>query len=79
MTNESHIFTQMPTFSRIWHISLKYQMNVIFYSNDHIFTHLAYFTQPFCYFSSRSWFFEIVDIFMVVIAQVRSFIGRWYS
>jgi hypothetical protein len=27
----------------------------------------------------RSWFFEILDIFMVVVAQVRSFIGRWYS
>jgi hypothetical protein len=26
-----------------------------------------------------SWFFEILDFFMVVIAQVWSFVGRWYS
>jgi hypothetical protein len=27
----------------------------------------------------RYWFFEILDFFMVVVAQVRSFVGRWYS
>jgi hypothetical protein len=27
----------------------------------------------------QSWFFEILDFFKVVIAQVQSFIGQWYS
>jgi hypothetical protein len=32
-----------------------------FHSNCHIFTHWEYFTQSFCYFVGRSWFFEILD------------------
>jgi hypothetical protein len=26
----------------------------------------------------QSWCFEILDFFMVVVVQVRSFVGRWY-
>jgi hypothetical protein len=39
----------------------------------------AYFTQPFCYFPLWSCFILILEFFIVVIMQVRSFIGRWYS
>jgi hypothetical protein len=35
--------------------------------------------QSFCYFPLRFWFFLIFNFFMVVIAQVRSLVGRWYS
>jgi hypothetical protein len=31
--------------------------------------------QLFCYFSLRSWFFEILDFFMVVVSQVRNIFG----
>jgi hypothetical protein len=45
-----------------------------------IFSHIEHILyNHFCGFPSRSWFFEILDFFMVVIAQVQSFDGRWYS
>jgi hypothetical protein len=34
-----------------------------------------FYTQSFCYFPLRSWFFEILDFFMVVVARVQKF-GR---
>jgi hypothetical protein len=95
ISNECQIFTQMVIFSHIEHISHKYPMKVKFHTNGHIFTHWAHFTQIsnenltfthwacftqlFCYFPLLSWFFEILDFFMMVVAQVWSFIGRWYS
>jgi hypothetical protein len=60
----------------IFHTNIHWKSK--FHTNGYIFTYWAYFTQSFCYFSLRSWFFKILDFFVVVVAQVRSFVGRWY-
>jgi hypothetical protein len=75
----SHKWPMKVKFSHIEHISHKWSMKVIFHTNSYIFTHWAYFTQLFCYFPLQSWFFEILDFFMAVVAQVWSFVGWWYS
>jgi hypothetical protein len=63
--NFSHKWTYFYTFN-IFHTNIQWKSK--FHTNDHIFTHWAYFIQSFCYFSLRSWFFEILDFFIMVIA-----------
>jgi hypothetical protein len=70
----------MTIFSHIEHISHKYPMKVKFpHKLSYFHTLSIFYTQSFCYFLLRSWFFEILNFFMVVVAQVQSFVGRWYS
>jgi hypothetical protein len=74
--NFLHKWSYFHTLS-IFHTNIQWKSN--FHINGHIFTHWAYFTQLFCYFPLRSWFFEILDFFMVAVVKVWSFVGRWYS
>jgi hypothetical protein len=67
----SHKWPYFHTLS-IFHTNIKWKPN--FHTSGHIFTHWAYLL-----LSITVLIFEILDFCIVVVAQVRSFIGRWYS
>jgi hypothetical protein len=80
ISNESQISTQMAIFSHIEHISHKYTMKVKFsHKWPYIYTLSIFYTIIWLLSIAVLVFLKILDFFMVVVVQVRSFIGRWYS
>jgi hypothetical protein len=75
----SHKYQIKVTFSHIEYILHKYPLKLKFSQKWSYFHTLSIFTQLFCYFLLWSCFLYILDFFMAVIAQIRSFVGRWYS
>jgi hypothetical protein len=69
----------MVIFSHIELILNKYPLKVKFSHKWSYFHTLGIFYPIILLLSVAVLFFEILDFFMVVIAQVWSFIGRWYS
>jgi hypothetical protein len=66
-TNDN-IFTYLAYFTQIFNTS-------IIFTQLTIFSHIEHILHNDCYFPSRSWFFGILDFFMVLVARVRSFVG----
>jgi hypothetical protein len=69
----------MIIFSHIEHISHKYPIKVEFSRKWSYFYTLSIFYTIILLLSIAVLVFEILDFFMVVVAQVWSFVGRWYS
>jgi hypothetical protein len=77
-----HILHKYPLKVNFSHIELilnKYPLKVKFSHKCSYFHTLSIFYPIILLLSVAVLFFEILDFFMVVIAQVWSFIGRWYS
>jgi hypothetical protein len=76
MTDESKNFIQMTIFSQksIW-LSFTFEAWLHFSATSEYTLR----GQLFCYFLLHSWFFEILDFFLVVVSQVQNIFGWWYS
>jgi hypothetical protein len=69
----------MAIFLHILHILHKYPLKLKFSCKWSYFHTLSIVYTIILLLSAAAWCFEIFDFFMVVVAQILSFIGRWYS